>query len=106
VPDIGKAVWRVEIPGGISADDPCLDGHFPGSPVVPGAVLLGYAARIIANMGLDIATIRHVKFLRALLPDQTFVVECVLKGDVATISWFAEDRLVARARAIIRQHDH
>lgn len=43
-------------------------GHFPGNPVVPGAVILGHVAAGLAGHELAVRTVRRVKFLRPLPP--------------------------------------
>ncbi len=59
----------IEIP----ADHPSLPGHFPGRPVVPGAVIL---AEIVASSlqalgnGARIAGFPSVKFVSPMLPTQ------------------------------------
>ena len=51
-------------------DDPCLDGHFPGRPLVPGVVLLERVVEAIesAHGPLPALRVPQVKFLRPLLP--------------------------------------
>lgn len=56
---------------------PSLPGHFPGTPVVPGVVLLN---KILVELqrqlpGIHVAGIKKLKFLRMLLPERTFTVE-------------------------------
>ncbi len=56
---------------------PSLPGHFPGTPVVPGVVLL---SEILADLqrqrpGVQVAGIKKLKFLRMLFPEQRFTVE-------------------------------
>ena len=49
----------------LSADHPAADGHFPGNPVIPGAVLLSEALRMIeAGLGRRLSPyrIRRAKF--------------------------------------------
>ncbi len=57
---------------------PCLAGHFPGRPVVPGVVLLDHvlAAVLAANPGARAAGLPMVKFTRPVLPGQSVHVAC------------------------------
>jgi 3-hydroxyacyl-[acyl-carrier-protein] dehydratase len=62
----------------IADDHPCLPGHFPGRPVVPGVVVLDRVfAAIEAQAGFASARVRmpQVKFLQPLLPRQAARVE-------------------------------
>jgi 3-hydroxymyristoyl/3-hydroxydecanoyl-(acyl carrier protein) dehydratase len=56
---------------------PSLPGHFPGTPVVPGVVLL---SEILAELRrqlpeVQVTGIKKLKFLRMLFPAQGFTVE-------------------------------
>lgn len=54
-----------------TADHPALQGHFPGNPVVPGAMLLSETVRAIeAGLGATLAPYRiaSAKFLRPARP--------------------------------------
>ena len=58
----------------VPAAHPCLAGHFPGEPVVPGVLLL---ERVLCALGLPPGQPRElawVKFQRPLLPDQEAIV--------------------------------
>lgn len=62
----------------VSADHPCLPGHFPGHPIVPGVVILN---KVIASLQADlpdwsIIGIKKLKFLTPLAGDQPFTVQC------------------------------
>jgi 3-hydroxymyristoyl/3-hydroxydecanoyl-(acyl carrier protein) dehydratase len=61
----------------ISASHPALPGHFPGRPIVPGAVLLQCVieAAAEANPGRAIGGVRRIKFLSMLSPEQAFSIE-------------------------------
>jgi 3-hydroxymyristoyl/3-hydroxydecanoyl-(acyl carrier protein) dehydratase len=61
-------------------DHPTAAGHFPGNPIIPGALLLDTVLDAIAG-GRDAtrATIRAVKFLRPVRP-----------GDAIRIAWHDE----------------
>ena len=56
----------------VAADAPCVQGHFPGMPVVPGAWLLGkvHAALLVRYPDCRVEAVKKVKFLAPLLPDQ------------------------------------
>ncbi len=64
----------------VAPDDPCLDGHFPGHPLVPGVVLLErvLAAAEAVHGPLPALQLPQVKFLQPLLPGQE--AEVVLDG--------------------------
>ncbi|MGH8025752.1 MAG: hypothetical protein ACREO0_03395 [Pseudoxanthomonas sp.] len=64
----------------IPADHPCLPGHFPGRPIVPGVVLLDRVIEAIEASQTDrgpLPPLRlpQVKFIKPLLPGQTASVE-------------------------------
>lgn len=57
----------------IAPDHPCLPGHFPGHPLVPGVVVLEQVLRAAAaTSGRPLAALRlpQVKFLAPLYPGQ------------------------------------
>ncbi|WP_242112063.1 hypothetical protein [Luteimonas aquatica] len=61
----------------IAPDHPCLPGHFPGRPIVPGVVVLDRVlAAIEASHGpLGPVRLPQVKFAQPLLPGQPARVE-------------------------------
>ncbi|HEX7455415.1 MAG TPA: 3-hydroxyacyl-ACP dehydratase FabZ family protein [Gallionella sp.] len=61
----------------IPADHPAFAGHFPGTPILPGVVLLDAALQIIADtsgIALDICEISSVKFLSPAGPGDELVI--------------------------------
>jgi 3-hydroxyacyl-[acyl-carrier-protein] dehydratase len=59
-------------------DHPAAPGHFPGNPVMPGAVLLAETLRAIeAGLGERISPcrIRSAKFLAPVRPGERFAIE-------------------------------
>lgn len=67
----------------IPADHPTLPGHFPGAPVVPGALLLQLILDACMEEGGRPTGFRQVKFLSPLLPDQRF--RLTVDGDRFTL---------------------
>lgn len=62
----------------IPADHPAFSGHFPGTPIVPGVVLLDEAIHaIVADTGLAATAwqIGSVKFLSPLRPGEAVIIE-------------------------------
>lgn len=58
------------------ADHPTAAGHFPGNPVIPGAVLLDVVLRAVYGDDAVACEIRSAKFLHPVRP-----------GDVMSIRW-------------------
>jgi 3-hydroxyacyl-[acyl-carrier-protein] dehydratase len=77
----------------IPTDHPCLPGHFPGRPLVPGVVLLERVVEAVEAAHGPQAGLRlpQVKFLQPLLPGEEARIELdgaaprwrfrVLRGD-------------------------
>lgn len=67
-PAAGGLAWRFRVP---AAGHPIFAGHFPGHPVLPGVVALGWmlaaAERLLGRPGSG-ATLHNVKFQVVLLP--------------------------------------
>lgn len=65
------------MPFRIPSDHPCLPGHFPGRPVVPGVVVLDRVLAAVEAEAGPLAALRlpQVKFLRPLLPEEEAEVE-------------------------------
>ena len=78
-------------------DHPTAAGHFPGNPIIPGALLLDEVVASISVTECDgvVTTIRSAKFLRPIrpgeavhirwqpLPDGSISFECRMKEDDA-----------------------
>ena len=61
----------------IAANHPALPGHFPGSPITPGVVLLEMVAAALSQhigCATRVTGFPAVKFLSPLLPEQEFDV--------------------------------
>ena len=68
----------------IPTDHPALSGHFPGSPVVPGVVILQQVIeRIEPYLGGEagVTGVDNVKFLSPLLPGEALTLHFASKGE-------------------------
>ena len=60
------------------ADHPAAPGHFPGNPIIPGAVLLDETLRTVAAaLGASVSPccIRSAKFLAPVRPGERVAIE-------------------------------
>ncbi len=90
---------------GVVLNAPFLQGHFPGNPIVPGAILLGYSAKTLLDLGYEIKRVQRMKFVKPLLPCQPFELRFE-KGDVISkLSWSSSGDVLAKARVELRKID-
>jgi len=86
-------------------DHPVAEGHFPGNPIIPGALLLDCALRAItealpSDIGLPLK-LRNVKFLHPLRPEEPFEIRYWQQDDeVAFECSRAADRIVIMTGAV------
>jgi len=62
----------------VPPDHPAFAGHFPGTPILPGVVLLDMALQIIAKtsgIALDLCEIGSVKFLSPARPGDELLIQ-------------------------------
>jgi 3-hydroxymyristoyl/3-hydroxydecanoyl-(acyl carrier protein) dehydratase len=65
----------------VPLDHPAFAGHFPGTPILPGVVLLDtvlHAITAAAGIALDICEISSVKFLSPANPGDELVIQHVI----------------------------
>lgn len=76
----------IEVEHAFAADHPSAAGHFPGHPVIPGAVLLDEVVRVLHTcLGNEQATleVRTAKFLHPVLPGEriSIIIEAVTQNE-------------------------
>lgn len=89
----------------IEPDHPCLPGHFPDRPVVPGVLLLERileAAEGWLGRPLQLSGVPNVKFPTPLLPGQQ--ARAVLRLEGARLAFHLEHagRLIAQGNLTLR----
>ena len=87
----------------IRANHPTLPGHFPGTPLVPGVVILDevLAALIEWRHDSQLTGIRMVKFLAPLQPEQAFMISLSARKEHAGEVNFccrAADRIIVEGQ--------
>jgi 3-hydroxyacyl-[acyl-carrier-protein] dehydratase len=88
----------------IDKGHPSLPGHFPGTPIVPGVVLLDEILAALTEWrrrGSRVTAIHAVKFLAPLKPQQPFTI-CLSAGrdaeDEVDFSCRVDDRVIVEGR--------
>jgi len=76
-------------------------GHFPGNPIVPGALLVGVMAELASRLaaGADRAPLAIVRatFLRSVHPDGVTTLAATRDGERITVEVRAAGAVAARA---------
>lgn len=93
----------------ISADHPAFVGHFPGTPIVPGVVLLDEVMHVITvDTGLTATAwqLSSVKFLSPLKPDETVIIKHEqLANGTLKFEVSAENRQIVIGSLVVKQAD-
>jgi len=93
------------------ADHPALAGHFPGNPVVPGVVILEAVREAALGVyamtnpavpdSAQLLTVRQVKFLALLRPDQEIRIDITMDAGVVTFRCLRGTDTIAAGEMII-----
>jgi 3-hydroxymyristoyl/3-hydroxydecanoyl-(acyl carrier protein) dehydratase len=90
---------------GIDIGAPFLQGHFPGNPIVPGAIMLVYSVHALRDLGYEIKRIQRMKFAKPLLPEQPFEIRFDKGHVISKLSWISSGDVLADARVELRAID-
>jgi 3-hydroxymyristoyl/3-hydroxydecanoyl-(acyl carrier protein) dehydratase len=91
----------------IHADHPSLPGHFPGTPLVPGVVILD---EVVAALGewqqnTQLSGLRSVKFLAPLKPEEPFMISLSATSENSGEISFCcrvEERVIVEGRLAVQ----
>lgn len=88
----------------IPLSHPCLSGHFPDNPIVPGVVVLERVIEAVADdSGARVLGIRRSKFVRPLRPGRECTVEW--RPQAGTVRFVCSDSDGVLARGVLRVAD-
>jgi 3-hydroxyacyl-[acyl-carrier-protein] dehydratase len=81
----------------VSPDHPCLPGHFPGHPLVPGVLVLEHVARALRDWrNQRLARVREVKFLAPLHPREVAELELTSRSGQVRFEMRCDGKVLAR----------
>ncbi len=88
----------------VTLDEPHLQGHFPGNPIMPGVLLLeamSQTAGLLLPSGSSafLAQVKEARFRRAVVPGDQVRIEAERLTGLGTLHRFAVRALVERATA-------
>jgi 3-hydroxymyristoyl/3-hydroxydecanoyl-(acyl carrier protein) dehydratase len=90
----------------VTADHPSLPGHFPGTPVVPGVVVLDHvlqASERWQGRTLSARGLKQVKFHSPLLPGQRADIALEIESGTLTFRVTRDDQPVAQGTFALEQ---
>ena len=88
----------IEETASIAGDHPALAGHFPGRPVVPGALLLDMVIAVAeAKAQWRIAEVMRMKFHRPLMAETEFSIKLrpIADGQIEVSCHVGDDPLIS-----------
>ena len=81
----------------VSPDHPCLPGHFPGHPVVPGVLMLEQVAQALRDWRSQrLARVREAKFLAPMYPEEVAELELMDRSGQVRFELRRDGKVLAR----------
>ena len=80
----------------VNYDHPAVQGHFPGNPIVPGALILEYVMQSVLDHLPDNVVVSGFSSVKYLLP--------VLPGQVLQVELFEPDNPKIEFKVMVDKH--
>lgn len=89
----------------IRPDHQAFPGHFPGNPILPGAVIAELVAAAAEEMGLSVSSIESIKFGLPITSGGLLRIEIAQDGPIARFKCLKEEQVVASGRMMLGPSD-
>ena len=86
-------------------DHPSFAGHFPGNPLVPGALLLRWMIERLQQENLAVYLIKQCKFLNIVKPGDALQLQIKTNNGSLAVEIFCADKPVAKAQCLYHRTD-
>ena len=89
----------------VPTDHPCLSGHFPGNPIVPGTLILDRVISLLERRRPEtrVKEVISAKFMRPLLPGQAFDVSGEQKSGLITFECLVDETVIATGKLALTE---
>ncbi|MEN8166500.1 MAG: hydroxymyristoyl-ACP dehydratase [Pseudomonadota bacterium] len=87
----------------VPLDHPCLEGHFPENPIVPGTIILEQVVKTLTERRPDVRACEIVsaKFLSPLKPGEPFSLRISQQAGAVQFECSRNDQLIASGRLTV-----
>ena len=84
----------------VPVDHPCLEGHFPGNPVVPGTIILQNILKALAEKwpAARVSKVVAAKFLAPLKPGEQYSMRITRQPGIVHFECSRKGLLIATGR--------
>jgi 3-hydroxyacyl-[acyl-carrier-protein] dehydratase len=92
----------------VPVSHPSLPGHFPGSPVVPGVVVLDLVLRAASEWQrrvVSVSALKQVKFLAPLLPEERADLALEVSGETLGFRVARGEQVIAQGTFVLAADD-
>lgn len=89
----------------VPQEHPSYAGHFPGNPLVPGALLLHWMVELLKQEKFAVYLIKQCKFLHIVKPGDQLQLQISTNNDSLTVAIFCADIPVAKAQCLYHPTD-